>query len=93
MLVENTNKEPCHVNKFVDGGECCCNCRYMKRNIVGGIEVGWCCDVLIHLSKYEGDKLKDDEGLTYLGLPDFGHMLCEMYQRVGSKPTDELEIE
>lgn len=93
MLVENKNKEPCRVNNYNDNGECCCNCRYMKRNFVGGMEVGWLCDVLIHISKYEGYKLKDYEGLTYLGLPEIGHMLCEMYERVGSRPTSELEIE
>ena len=93
MLVDNQNKELCLVNSLSANGDCCCNCRYMKRNFIGGTEVAWVCDLLIHMAEHDNYRLQDFEGLTYIGLPGHAHELCEMYERVGSKPIDELEIE
>ena len=65
----------------------------MKRVFIGGTEVAWVCDLLIHMARHDNYRLKDFEGLTYLGFPGHAHELCEMHERVGSKPIDELEIE
>lgn len=68
MLVEDHTNEDCR-ESIVNGGECCCNCKYRLLSIMeDGFPLGYYCGCPVFVD-------------TYMFIGFSGHGMCECHMR------------